>query len=495
MLAWLLFALLSHYFYYQIGDDSFIYFRYVDRAVNGLMWSWADYSGAVEGYSSPLWYLLLVALGKLGVAVDVASRALGLLFAALTVQFTWLLARHFSLNRHLAGLACLLLVLNQGFHYWSTSGLETSLYMALFAASCLGIVRGKLWLLPTALLAIARPEGPFLLLALLVSIAVFRHSLLTRKNLFLLVLPLLLWLLTRWFVYHDVLPNTFYAKATGSKAQQILMGTIYSLPVLLPLLTAWLLWFKTEKSQQKSDVLVVLGMITMLLGIVVLGGGDWMFFMRLLLPCLALLWVVMAFFWQQGKIWQRLALICSSVFLLAASVPPTAMAKAFKFERLALVSYQEGNMTQQSIVLARQLEQAFGKQGLLAVNHAGALPWAMADYDVIDMVGLNDKHIAKAAGGLHQKQDADYVLSLKPDLIILNSRTKPGTDGIWYHPGYWQGETALVEHPDFEKYYRSTDFIMPWQWSIPFPYAQLLGVKQQESWILVYQRQEALPEP
>ena len=166
--AWLLFVILSHYFFFQIGDDSFIYFRYVDRAANGHLWSWADYSGAVEGYSSPLWYLLLVGLDKLGVSVELAARVLGLFFAALTVQLTWLLARHFSLSSHLAGFACLLLVLNQGFHYWSTSGLETSLYMALFAASCLGIVRGKLWLLPTALLAIARPEGPFLLLALLV---------------------------------------------------------------------------------------------------------------------------------------------------------------------------------------------------------------------------------------------------------------------------------------------------------------------------------------
>lgn len=487
-IAWLLFAAFSHYFYFQIGDDSFIYFRYVERAVNGY-WSWADYSGNVEGYSSPLWYGLLVLLAKLGLGIEASARALGLLFAALTLQGCWRLGQYFQLPKASTGMACVLLVLNQGFHYWSTSGLETSLYMALFIWSCLGIVSAKFWLLPTALIAVARPEGPFLLIALIVAIAVFRRPLLSWKNLALLLLPLAICLLIRAIVYGDILPNTYYAKATGDKLPQIVSGTVYSSPVLLPLLAAWGLWFLKRQEAWAKDIMVVLGMITMLVGIVLLGGGDWMFFMRLLLPSLALLWVALAVLWHYGLSWQRVLLTVATLLLLVISVQPQNISGVLLGKQLPLASYQEGNMTHASIELAKDIEQQFGdKKLLVAVNHAGALPYALARHDMIDMVGLNDKHIAKAEGGLHSKHDAAYVLSLKPDLIVLNSRTKPGTDGVWYHKGYWQGETALVKHSDFVENYQATDLVRSWQWQIPFPYAQISGKRDVESWILVYQR-------
>lgn len=159
--ACLVFVALSHYFFWQIGDDSYIYFRYVERALQGKSWTWADYSGAVEGYSSPLWYVLLVMLGKLGVGVEIAARSLGLLFSALTVLLCWQLARHFKLNTIYAGLACLLLVSNEGFHYWATSGLETAMYMAAFAWAAYSIITKKHWLIAVSVLAVIRPEGPF----------------------------------------------------------------------------------------------------------------------------------------------------------------------------------------------------------------------------------------------------------------------------------------------------------------------------------------------
>lgn len=486
-LAWLAFAALSHYFFWQIGDDSYIYFRYVDRALAGQWWTWADYSGAVEGYSSPLWYLLLIGLGKLGIAVDIAARGLGILCAGLAMQGCWRLARTLGVSEQLAGVACLVLALNQGVHFWASSGLETPLYMALMVWSCLGLIRGRFWLLPTTLLAVARPEGPFLLIALCIAIAVFRKHLFTPKNLILLWLPFAAWLAVRLMVYQDVLPNTYYAKATGNKLQQIMMGLLYCLPVILPLLLAWLLWFK-DKRPQSDALLVVLGMVSLLVGIVFAGGGDWMYFFRLLVPVYALLFAALAYYWQQSRRFSRTAILLSSALLLAISVTPQTLLAALQGKQLPVAHYQEGEMTQRSIEMARAIQQRYKGNLLVAVNHAGALPWALPDFDMIDMVGLNDKHIASVQGSLHQKFDVDYVLSLKPDLIVLNSRTKPGKDGQWYHAGYWQGETALVEHPDFAQQYQATDLVYPWQWQIPWPYALLLGKKEVESWILLYER-------
>jgi len=98
---------------------------------------------------------------------------------------------------------------------------------------------------------------------------------------------------------------------------------------------------------------------------------------------------------------------------------------------------------------------------------------------VIDMAGLNDRHIAhEVEGGLHQKFDAAYVLSRRPRLIVLNSRTRPGTAGIWYHPGYWAGEAALVAQPEFKSRYRPVPRYWQWQWQPP----------AQGGFILLYER-------
>ena len=489
----LLFAVLSHYFYWQIGDDSYIYFRYVERALAGQWWSWSDHSAPVEGYSSPLWYLLLIAAGKAGLAVETAARALGLLFAAVTVAGGWQLGRQLGLNHGQAALACLLLVLNHGFHYWSTAGLETALYMALFVWSVCGIVAGRHWLLPTALIGIARPEGPFLLLAIVVALVVFRRQLLSPVSLALLLAPTLLWLLLRLAVYGVPLPNTFYAKATGGDTfSQLALGTLYCLPVLLPLLAIWLLWLARKLEAQRDAVMVAAGMVTMLLGIVWLGGGDWMFHFRLLTPMLAPLLALWLYAMVQTGTAARLLLCTSLLPLVLLVVPPPQLLAAFTGKQLPVQLYQEGEFTAASIRLAARLREDYPDGVLIAVNHAGALPWALPAFDVIDMVGLNDAHIARVEGNMHKKNDPDYVLSLQPQLLILNSRVRPGTDGIWYHPGYWSGETALVEHPGFADY-QPTGQLMAWDWQIPFPYSLFARQKNLTSWIIVYRYQPSAP--
>jgi hypothetical protein len=170
VLAFILYIFLAHFFFWQTGDDSYIYFRYIDRALAGKWWSWSDHIPPVEGYSSPLWYLLLVLTGKAGLSASIAARCLGVCFSLLTLYGVWRLGRQLKASVFMSGLACLLLVLNHGFHYWATAGLETAMYAALFLGSCLGIIRERFWILPTALIGIARPEGFFLLLAILLSI-------------------------------------------------------------------------------------------------------------------------------------------------------------------------------------------------------------------------------------------------------------------------------------------------------------------------------------
>jgi hypothetical protein len=35
---------------------------------------------------------------------------------------------------------------------------------------------------------------------------------------------------------------------------------------------------------------------------------------------------------------------------------------------------------------------------------------------------------------------------------------------VWYHPGYWPGETALVTQPEFAATYHPIDGYWEWHW-------------------------------
>jgi len=179
-------------------------------------------------------------------------------------------------------------------------------------------------------------------------------------------------------------------------------------------------------------------------------------------------------------------LIVALIPMLLLIVHPSLILLALKGEKFSPLAYQEGMMTHQSIVMAEEIKNRYSSGKLIAVNHAGAMPWALQEYDFIDMIGLNDIHIANLKGRLHKKYDAAYVLSQEPDLIVLNSRVRPGTDGVWYHKGYWDGETAIVENPLFENY-RATDMAYSWEWKMPYPYSLFVPDKI-TSWIMLYER-------
>ena len=83
------------------------------------------------------------------------------------------------------------------------------------------------------------------------------------------------------------------------------------------------------------------------------------------------------------------------------------------------LAYQEGNAK-----LGRFLGELPDREALVAVPSAGAIPF-YSGLPTIDMYGLNDAHIARVpfpeiGRGRLMKWDNDYVLSLAPDVIVIN---------------------------------------------------------------------------
>ena len=127
------------------ADDAYITLRYSQHLADGLGPNWNS-EGRVEGYTTFLWMGTLAGLGKLGVDLVDASRALGFLsllatFAA--VYGIWRLwggeqppAENNGLRSPALLAATLLgLALTDGIAFWGFSGMETPLFMALLTWS------------------------------------------------------------------------------------------------------------------------------------------------------------------------------------------------------------------------------------------------------------------------------------------------------------------------------------------------------------------------
>lgn len=215
-----------------VCDDAYIAFRYIANRREGWGYVWNPPPFApVEGYTSFLWVVLLDLLWTVtGVAPPVAAPIVGLVCALgttlLTAWMAWQAPLPASLARwRPAGLALVLLgvLSNKTFLVWTSSGLETPLFVLLhvaWVAWAMVADRGPRWVASGATigaaLALTRPDGLLYLAATagVVAAATWAGRAWRRADL-LAALPLLTWaghLVWRRATYGEWLPNTYYAK-------------------------------------------------------------------------------------------------------------------------------------------------------------------------------------------------------------------------------------------------------------------------------------------
>ncbi|GIW42690.1 MAG: hypothetical protein KatS3mg076_3267 [Candidatus Binatia bacterium] len=265
--------------YRWILDDAFVYFRYIDNFLFldlGLVYNRGEY---VEGYSSPLWLLLL--LGFRALRLDYWYVLLGVGVVAF-LAFWWCLV---ELRRRTAPhgpelpVPALFLCGNYGVLCYFTSGMETPLVQlaaALFA------------------LFVFRPSSPGLQAALGLA-PLLRHELFLpvalgaawawKRNRFPWTLVLVClstlggWVLFRIYYYADFFPNTFYLKNTW----EVRRGFVYLHETLstyhlyelgaLAVLGAW--WTSRRGlGGRGAERLVLLAAAVVVAAYVVKIGGD-----------------------------------------------------------------------------------------------------------------------------------------------------------------------------------------------------------------------------
>ncbi len=224
-------------------DDAFIYYRYVDNLVHlgrGLVFNEGEY---VEGYSSPLWCLLMIPLRAAGLDWWLLTRLVGLACATGTWALLVVLARRMTPSgTRVLNLPLVYLAANYAVQTYFTSGVEAPLVQVSAVAFALFIVTpgSRVAQVLVGLAPMVRHE---LAAPLVIALAFAWWS--TKRvpwtPIAVCVVTLGGWLAFRVVYYADLLPNTFYLKdewqfARGITYLRDTFGT-YGTYVLLPLFT------------------------------------------------------------------------------------------------------------------------------------------------------------------------------------------------------------------------------------------------------------------
>ncbi len=455
-----------------ISDDALISLQYARRLLHGHGLTWTD-GPRVEGYTNLLWILCCGSLGALGFNLITAARTLGVLGMGATVAAVVIAARPGRLRDSAGALAGGLgLAVAGPVAVWAIGGLEQPLLAALLAWAtvlCYPLLEAnqpklRRALLPGLLLGLAcltRADGPVLCAALgiglLAALGINRSSLVTLVRL--AALPLLFTigqLVFRLAYYGQWVPNSALAKVAFTR-ERLAMGVGYLVDSTLYLSGLWLaaaaaiLFVQTPRRQVRLLFVALL----IWSGYVALVGGDTFPARRQLLPTVvwaALLfsllvrWIVAEQWLSRGAPWVATTAL---LVLLAAFQWKDPQNRRAVDERWEWDGQVAGNL----------LREAFGPaQPLLACDAAGCLPY-FSELPALDMLGLNDRQIARSRPPTfgkgppgHDLGDGEYALSREPDLVAFGVPS-PG----WARPMYPTG-LQMRDDPRFTRLYRPLFF-------------------------------------
>jgi arabinofuranosyltransferase len=449
------------------SDDGYIAFQYVKNLLNGdgLVYNPGE---RVEGYNNFLWIVLLAGVSWLLPTAKLLyiADAIGIGFGALTILLVCRFSRMVRPNLGLLGLlAGAFLAVHSGLAAWAMGGLETTLYAFLvFAASYAYVyylkTKRNYFAVPIlfALAVLTRPDALLFFGVTMVHAAfmdklnggrLLNRTVLGWALVFLAIfLPYYLW---RYSYYGYPLPNTFYVKLGGSGVDKYFRGAHY-LRDYLKLYGAFSLILLFRKKRQ-----VWVDYFALLVGVYLLYlisiGGDGLAFFRFVTYIAPLIYVLVqegfvdlyerakrvASFSAALKIVLALGMFLSLGFTMRETVLPMLFESRMRWYEPHSQLYFPGAGQRQYLwfdnyfvdrqaIAANWLEANTQPGTLVASTPAGSIAYHLKNHKVIDMLGLNDEHIAHmraehlgSGRAGHEKGDGKYVLSRAPDYILMGN--------------------------------------------------------------------------
>ncbi len=414
-------AVLHWWTHQVVFDDSFISYRYARQFVlgHGLVYNTGDY---IEGYTNFLWVWLAVAALSIGCEPLIASRIVGVgsLVALVILTARIFKAELVSDRASLPFISCalILLIFPEGFAAIAGSGLETifvsflallygyleftareaaprssiltqgvaialiltRLDAAIFivAGSC--VVMGKSFL-----------QGPCAQASCQERVVFATSQLLRRMAL--VFLGGTLFFIWKLWIYGTVLPMSFYAKGaylfSWQQGVQYAWGFLRSYPHCFVLAGAFLAAPFMVPAVSRPFIAYLWFSVLLYTTYVVKVGGDFMHyrFMLEIYP-LFLVAALLGLVWLCKRRLQLatlvIAALCPVVWLTQPKLELTYGMQSLKeMDRYAV----EGK------IVASLLKEILPSNTIIATTLAGTMSY-YTDFEVVDIWGLNDAHIA-----------------------------------------------------------------------------------------------------
>ncbi|HVW29285.1 MAG TPA: hypothetical protein VHC69_28155 [Polyangiaceae bacterium] len=446
---------------YVLVDDAYIAFRYAANFADGsgLVWNPGE---RVEGYTNPLWVILMSGFAKLGVDLVLPGILSSLAFAAACVAIVVHLGRRIPGAGPLAALLPgLLLATNPSFDHASTSAMESTAFAFLALLGIHLLIRSREHTRSAAGAALCfcaayltRPEGA-LVAAIALGVEALARSGPLRDRVralapiaFAVALVIAAHVAARVAYYGYPLPNTYYAKVILGRIAAVrgaahvggflLAGGWLALPGVLEVerpspLRPWFVHGYALLVAYTTYIVVV--------------GGDHPFWYRFYVPLmpLPLLATSQLAVRVAGRIadaslrWAGRALrtTFAVVSALAFVVLPRWLAYPFS-ERAEVIGHLEPGFRDIVTNIARFFRDEAPAGSLVAALPVGHLGYYARNIRILDMWGLNDVHIAHLdvpplfKSG-HDKYDPGYVILTKPDYAYMFRFDVPAPMPV---PGY-----------------------------------------------------------
>jgi hypothetical protein len=447
-------------------DDAFIFFRYAENFNHGHGFVFNP-GEKVEGYTSFLWLILMTIGDYLGMGIIIFSKIIGLFFATgcilLTAFSYWFIK---SLTTTTSSIATLFLGTSGIFLPWGVSGVESTMFafmillMVLFYISIRenGSVRDFCFLGAIGgIAALTRPEGILVFLLLLLDQMIVNsknrwHKLSNAILIFLIIIvPHFIW---RYSYYGYPLPNTFYAKI-GFNIEQVFRGLRYivkfGIPALLIILPLADPCFARALLKKHRSLFPAVFIVVTYATYILLIGGDYMPGIRFFTPIMALICILSA-----AVISVNFGKKLLPVFIVIAVVYNIYQLNFYYITPLLLNEKVAENGKEAGLWLKENVHP----DAVIATNTAGSIPY-FSGLRAIDMLGLNDTHIAhkktdrmgtRYAG--HEKADGKYVLEKRPDYIQFWSSLG------WEIPVF-ASDKQIFEIPEFHELYKLKTIVLP----------------------------------
>jgi arabinofuranosyltransferase len=493
----------------QIIDDAFIFFRYADNALAGHGLTWNPGGERVEGFTSVLYMLVVVALRALRLEPVMAANAFNVTCFVLLVATTVPLLRAIGKSRTALLVGPILVAAHTYFAQLARGGMEQMLFLLLMATSLLAFFRAekKLAVLGSgalfALAALTRPESMLDWIACaafaLWTTRDWKREAIRAAGLALVLVPQIAW---RHSYYGEWLPNTYYAKVGVETWAQFSRGLVAaafffasSRGALVILSIACTL--VAPRNRERTFLVVLMGV--WLAWLVSLGLQDWNYYYSVPVDLLALvvlasslgdllearaqrslvLLIAVALI-AAGNTWlyvrgdgPRLALLLVAIAVLVVlnRKPERGIAAIAAMGVVASAWWQEPHqrydVVTNNVAIGKKLAEIAKPGETLAIGAVGAIPYysGLVTYDTL---GLNDKHIARVPvkdpahlGFGHERGDGAYILSKKPTYLLPTPlRSDVPGDAPWWR---WvdQSFTEMFATEEFKRDYHFEEVEMP----------------------------------